>query len=83
MKWKDKPLLNKVAEVGMLLGIIAYFGLSYLRSQGEAVPAALPVFCIALVLFCLGISYWKISRKSAIVYFSLAAGVLALILILL
>ena len=73
MKWKDKPMLNKIAEVLMLLGIIGYFALSYLKRSGEPVPEALPKFCFAVVWFCLGISYWKASRKIAIVYFCLGA----------
>ena len=82
MKWKNKPLLNKMAEILMLLSIGAYFGLSYLRSEGEEVPAALPKFCIAVVFLCLGISYWRINRKAAIVYYALAAGITLLTLIL-
>lgn len=83
MKWKDKPFLNKLAEILMLLSIGAYFGLSSLRSKGEAVPAGLPKFCIAVVFLCLGVSYWKINRKSAILYYALAAGISLLTIILL
>ena len=83
MKWKDKPFLNKLAEVLMLLATIGYFGLTYLKKQGEAVPEGLSKVCIGVVLLCLGISYWKINRKMAIMYFSLAAGILLLTLILL
>lgn len=73
MKWKDKPALNKLAEVLMVLGIIGYFGLNYLKKNGETVPEALPKFCFTVVWLCLGISYWKVSKKTAIVYFVLAA----------
>ena len=73
MKWKDKPLLNKLAEVLMVLGIAGYFGLSYAKSQGCAVPEGLPQFCFAVVWLCLGISYWNIKRKTAVIYFVLAA----------
>lgn len=78
MKWKDKPMLNKVTEVLMLLGIIGYFGLSYLKKNGEMVPEALPKFCFAVVWFSLGVTYWKASKKLALLYFVLGAVWLAL-----
>ena len=83
MKWKDKPLLNKIVEIVMLLSIGAYFGLSSERAKGGDVPVALPKFCIAVVFLCLGISYWKINRKAAIIYYAMAAGITLLTLILL
>jgi hypothetical protein len=78
MKWKDKPLLNKIAEVLMLLGIIGYFGMTFLKKDGQTVPEALPKFCFAVVWLCLGISYWKANRKLALIYFGLGIGWLVL-----
>ena len=80
MKWKDKPLLNKLTEIIMILGIVAYFGLSYMQSRGGAVRAGLPQLCISVVLLSLGISYWKIKRKTAIIYFAL--GIVWLLIVL-
>ena len=73
MKWKDKPLLNKVAEVLMILGILGYFGLNALIRDGKAIPAGLPKLCFSVVWLCLGVSYWKINRKTAVLYFVLGA----------
>ena len=78
MKWKDKPLLNKIAEVLMLLGIIGYFGLTYLKKDGQTVPEALPKICLTVVWLCLGISCWKANRKLALIYFGLGIGWLVL-----
>ena len=73
MRWKDKPVLNKVTEVLMLLGIIGYFGLSYLKKNGELIPEALPKFCFSVVWLCLGVTYWKANKKLAVLYFILGA----------
>ena len=73
MKWKDKPALNKFAEVMMVLGIAAYFGLAVMKRQGQAVSEPLHKFCFAAVWLGLGISYWNIKRKMAVIYFILAA----------
>ena len=78
MKWKDKPLLNKIAEVLMLLGIIGYFGMTFLKKDGQTVPEALPKICLAMVWFGLAIFYWKANRKLALIYFGLGIGWLVL-----
>jgi hypothetical protein len=78
MKWKDKPALNKFAEVMMVLGIAAYFGLAVMERNGAAVSEPLHKFCFAVVWLGLGISYWNIKRKTAILYFVLAAAWFAL-----
>ena len=83
MKWKDKSGLNKFAEVVMILAAALYFLMTYLKQQGEQIPAALPKLCVSVVLFCLGISFWRGGRKYAYMYFALGAVVLALTLILL
>ena len=78
MKWKDKPLLNKIAEVLMLLGIIGYFGVTFLTKAGQTVPEALPKICLAVVWFGLAVSYWKTNRKLALIYLALGIGWLVL-----
>ena len=83
MKWKDKSALNKFAEVVMILATLGYFLMTYLKQQGEVIPPALPKLCVAVVLFCLGITFWRGGRKYAYMYFALGALVLALTLILL